>query len=212
MILGGLQKQTLIDYPGKVACTVFTSGCNFRCPYCYNPDLVLGTASTLSEKEFFSFLEERVNFLDAVVVCGGEPTIHANLPEFLAKIKSLGFKVKLDTNGSNPDMLASLLASELVDFISLDIKAPREKYSKLVGVDFDLEKLSRSMAIIEASNIDYEFRTTVVPTLLNKEDVTKIEQWVGKVKLQNFQNKKTLDPKFEKVVPFSKEQFNEISK
>jgi len=216
MKLGGLQKTTLIDYPGKVACTVFLAGCNFRCPFCYNPELVLEkTASTLSEKDFFDFLKERAGQLDGVVVCGGEPTIHEDLPDFCRKTKELGFAVKLDTNGSNPEMLKQLIENKLIDCVALDVKAPKERYSGVVGVNADVERVELSVAILKMQDIDYEFRTTVVPTLLDKKDVIKIAEWIGPAKtyfLQNFQPKKTVDPRFEDVEPYPKEYIEEIRK
>tara|TARA_Y100000310_G_C20630330_1_gene788286 strand:+ start:302 stop:955 length:654 start_codon:yes stop_codon:yes gene_type:complete len=212
MKLGGLQKQTLIDYPGKVACTVFTIGCNFRCPFCYNADLVLEIGPEHSEKEFFDFLKERKEFLDGVVICGGEPTIHKDLPEFCKKIKELGFLVSLDTNGSNPEMLKELIDSKLVDTVSMDIKAPKSKYAEVAGAKVDLDKIERSIAILRASNIDYEFRTTVVPTLLAKEDCVEISKWVGKnYRVQNFSVQENLiDQKLKQIKPFSKEEFEDI--
>ncbi len=215
MKLGGIQKLTLIDYPSKVACTVFTLGCNFRCPFCYNPELVLPTPTTqnITEKQFFAFIKERKNFLEAVCICGGEPTIHSDLPEFCAKIKELKLAIKLDTNGSNPEMLQNLVNKKLVDNISMDIKAPKEKYKTVTNSDIDLEKIELSIAIIKSSNLPHEFRTTVVPGLHIKEDVAAMVKWIGanNYKLQNF---KPLDAhvnhKFKDVKPFSEQQFNKL--
>ena len=134
MIIGGLQKHTLIDYPGKIAATIFTSGCNFRCPFCHNPELVLpeeiSKSKELPLQEVFSFLKERKGFLDGVVICGGEPTIHNDLYDFCSEIKRIGFLIKLDTNGHNPEMLEKLIDKELIDYIAMDIKAHKEKYDK----------------------------------------------------------------------------------
>jgi len=264
MELGGLQKTTLIDYPGRVACTVFTAGCNYKCPFCYNPALVLvgspsarlantyedssaqkqhhnlarasvvsktavlehpknarvfdtssKTASTqLDSLEFFNFLKERKNQLEGVCICGGEPTIHADLPAFCKQIKELGFAVKLDTNGSNPEMLKRLIADELVDYVALDIKAPKDKYSLVAGIDVDVEKVEQSVAILKASGVTYELRTTVVPTLLSKADVVKIAEWIGpaeKYFLQSFQAKTgTVDPALAQIEPYSDAALGEM--
>lgn len=218
--IGGLQKLTLIDFPDKLACTVFLMGCNFRCPFCYSSELVLPEKikkqMLISEKYFFDFLKERKGTLEGVCVCGGEPTIHEDLPQFCQKIKKLGYLVKLDTNGSSPEMLKKLIDKRLVDYVAMDIKASREKYEKTVGVKIDLDKIKKSIEIIKNSGIDYEFRTTVVPTIHNKEDISEIAKWIGgsKVKyyLQNFRPEKTLDPKFKKIKPYPQEFLTEIQK
>lgn len=221
MILGGLQKVTLIDYPGKLATTLFTCGCPFRCPWCYSPELVLPEKiekqPKISEKYFFDFLKERKGFLEGVVLCGGEPTINEDLPQFIEKIKNLGYCVKIDTNGSNPQMLKKLIDAELVDYIAMDVKAPLEpqKYFMAIGVEFDLEKIKESIRIIKNSNIDYEFRTTLVPSIHTKEDILEIAKEISPAKkyfLQNFRPEKTLNPAFEKIKPFPSEFLIEIQK
>ena len=207
MIIGGLQKLTLIDYPGKLAATVFFTGCNFSCPWCYSSELVLPEKikeqPRIPEKELFSFLKKRQGLLEGVVICGGEPTINRGLPKFVKKIKKMGYVVKLDTNGSNPKMLKSLINKELIDYVAMDIKMPKEKYSKLSSKIGNIEK---SIKILKENKIDYEFRTTIVPTILEKQDILKIAKWIGgpKIKyyLQNFRPEKTLDPKFEKIKPY----------
>ncbi|MDD3711856.1 MAG: anaerobic ribonucleoside-triphosphate reductase activating protein, partial [Patescibacteria group bacterium] len=167
--IGGLQKSTLIDYSGKIACTVFLVGCNLRCPWCHSPEIVLPDLITkqpiMEKQDFFSFLDSRKGLLDGVVVCGGEPTINKDLPEFIGEIKERGFSVKLDTNGTNPSMIRSLLDKKLIDYIAMDLKAPIDKksYSLAVGVDLDTLAISESVKLIKESGIDYEFRTTVVP-------------------------------------------------
>ncbi|MDD5144978.1 MAG: anaerobic ribonucleoside-triphosphate reductase activating protein [Candidatus Pacebacteria bacterium] len=217
--IGGLEKSTLVDYPGRVAATVFLSGCNFRCPFCYSPELVLPEKikdqPRISKDEFFNFLKERQGLLQGVVICGGEPTLNKDLPEFIDAIKKLGFAVKLDTNGSNPSVLKDLLKRELVDYMAMDIKAPKEKYSELIGREVDIEKIEKSIGILKEGRIGYEFRVTVVPTLHSKEDVLKIAKWLAgakKIFLQNFRPEKTLDPRFEKIRPYSKEFFLELKK
>ena len=187
MIIGGLQKSTLIDYPKKVAATIFLSGCNFRCPFCHNPELVLPEIiqkkDPIAEKEIFDFLEERKGFLDGIVICGGEPTVHSDLPEFVEKIKKMGFLLKLDTNGSNPKMLESMIQNNLLDYVAMDVKSSKERYGQATGFpNIDIEKIEQSVDILKKNNIDYEFRTTLVPGLVDKEDVLKIVEWITPAK------------------------------
>jgi pyruvate formate lyase activating enzyme len=221
MQIGGLQKLTLIDYPGKIAATVFCLGCSFRCPWCYNPELVLPEKikkqPQISEKEFFFFLKERKNFLEGVCIGGGEPTVYEDLPEFIKKIKDLGYLIKLDTNGSNPEMLKDLIYSELVDYVAMDIKAPKEKYNDLIGNVKNsqeiIENIQFSIDILNQNKVDYEFRTTLIPVLLNKEDILEIARWIQPAKkyfLQNFQPTKTIDPDFEKIQPYPQDYLLEI--
>src|SRR6056297_762247 len=216
MEIKGLEKSTLIDYPDELACTVFLAGCNFRCPFCYSSELVIPEKiekqPEIEEKEFFDFLEKRKGLLKGVVVCGGEPTIHSELKEFIKKIKEKDYKVKLDTNGSNPEMIKKLIEDDLLDYIAMDVKAPKEKYSKVTGVDVDPEKIEESINLIKESNVGHEFRTTVVPTLLNKEDIVKIGKWIGEGKyyLQKFKGQKTLDSDFEEIEGFTPEEMGNI--
>jgi pyruvate formate lyase activating enzyme len=229
MRIGGLQKLTLIDYPGKLACTVFLIGCPFRCPWCYSSELVLPEKikkqPQISQKEFFEFLQEKRGLLEAVVVCGGEPTINKNLSSFIKKIKKLGYLVKLDTNGSNPEMLKKLMAEKLIDYVAMDVKAPLaqflifnfqfSKYEETTGVKVNLENIRKSIEIIKNSGIDYEFRTTIVPTIHTKEDIIQIAKEISPAKryyLQNFRPEKTLDPKFEKTRPYPQKYLLEIQK
>ena len=192
MRLGGIQKLTLLDYPGTVACTVFTLGCNMRCPFCHNSLLVTKTeeAEVYPEEDFFAFLEKRRGILDGVCVTGGEPLIHSDAGEFIAKIKALGYKVKLDTNGSFPDRLEEILKSGNVDYVAMDIKNSPEKYAETVGIPgFDVSKIQRSIEIIRSSGVEYEFRTTVVSPLHNAESIAGAAQMVKgspKYFLQNF--------------------------
>jgi len=219
MIIGGLQKLTLIDYPGKIAATVFFIGCDFRCPFCYSPELVLPEKikkqPRISEKEFFEFLKEKKGLLEGIVLCGGEPTINSDLPKFIKKIKKNGYAVKLDTNGSFPEMLRYLIDKKLIDYVALDIKAPREKYENVTGGRANVKYIERTVSFLKENKIDYEFRTTVVPAFLKKEDILKIAQWISGAKkyyLQNFRPEKTLDPKFEKIKPYTQEYLLEIQK
>jgi len=219
MQIGGLQKLTLIDFPGKIACTVFCLGCNFRCGFCYNSSLVLPEKikfqPKISQKEFFNFLKERKNFLEGVCLGGGEPTIYDDLPNFIKKIKKMGYFVKLDTNGSNPKMLKFLIDKKLVDYIAMDIKVPKEKYNIVCGRKINIKDIEESIQILKEGKVDYEFRTTVIPTFHQKEDILKIFQWIKPAKkyfLQNFLSKTTINPKFEKIKPYSKEYLLEIQK
>ncbi|MDI6602815.1 MAG: anaerobic ribonucleoside-triphosphate reductase activating protein [Patescibacteria group bacterium] len=219
MILGGLQKTTLIDFPGKIAATVFISGCSFRCPWCYSPELVLPerikSHPQISEKEFFNFLKERKGLLEGICITGGEPSLNKDLPDFIKKIKKLGYLAKLDTNGSNPQMLKKLIDEKLVDYVAMDIKGPKERYSEFVGRKIDIKKIQRSIDILKQGKTDYEFRSTVVPSLHTKEVVIEMAKWIRGAKryyLQNFRPEKTIDPKFEKIKPYPQEYLLEIQK
>lgn len=192
MIIGGLQKLTLLDFPGTVACTVFTVGCNLRCPFCHNSALVMNPPENdrLSEDEFFAFLKKRRGILDGVAITGGEPLLHADIGEFIAKIKSMGFKVKLDTNGTFPDRLEKILAEGNVDFVAMDIKNTFDKYAETVGVpDFDTSLVAGSIRVLRESGVAHEFRTTVVSPLHVAEDLGMIAKQIEGADsyfLQNF--------------------------
>ena len=192
MIIGGLQKLTLLDFPGKVACTVFTVGCNLRCPFCHNPALVNNPPESyrISEEEFFAFLNKRKGILDGVAITGGEPLLHSDIGEFIAKIKSLGYKVKLDTNGTFPDRLGQILAEGNVDYVAMDLKNTFDKYAETVGISgFDTSLIKRSIRLIQESGVDHEFRTTVVSPLHTADDFETIAKQVEgseKYFLQNF--------------------------
>ena len=181
----GLQKLTLLDFPGRVAAIVFTGGCNFRCPFCQNSSLVLApeTVPEISETEFRDFLRKRQGLLDGICVTGGEPTLHADLPEFLASIKHAGYLVKLDTNGTNPGMLESLLANRLLDYVAMDVKASPENYARVCGLSDPagrlLPNVRRSVELLKNSGIEYEFRTTVVKGLHTANDFEKIATWLS---------------------------------
>ena len=178
MKIGGLIKFTLIDFPGRPAAVVFTQGCNFRCRYCHNPELVYPHmfAEPVAIEEIYSFLKRRQGTLEGVVVSGGEPTLHEDLPSFMADLKAMGYATKLDTNGTRPDMLKSLLDAKLLDYIAMDIKAPLEKYSLITGVDFNPEVLKQSMDLIRQSGLEYEFRTTYDKEVLTDADISTITQ------------------------------------
>ena len=177
----GLQKITLLDYPGKIACTVFLGGCNFRCPFCHNSELFMGKPEKLMEdEEFFAFLKTRKGLLDGVCVSGGEPTLYKNLPDFLAKIKELGFLVKLDTNGSNPQMVKELAAKNLVDYIAMDVKNSPAMYAQTVGLEkIDLAPIEESLRFLIGGEVDYELRTTLVSQLHDGASIQDMGQWLG---------------------------------
>ncbi|MCH3915466.1 MAG: anaerobic ribonucleoside-triphosphate reductase activating protein [Acidaminococcaceae bacterium] len=182
MKLLGLQKLTLLDFPGRMACTVFTGGCNFRCPFCHNASLVVNPneQDVLPVEEFFAFLEGRKGLLDGVCVSGGEPLIQPDIEEFISRIKKMGFLVKLDTNGSYPETLKSLVDQKLVDYVAMDIKNSKENYFKTSGTDkIDLARMEQSAALLMEGTVPYEFRTTVVKELHSEEDFVKIGQWLS---------------------------------
>ena len=180
MNIHGLQKMTLLDYPGIVAATVFLGGCDYRCPYCHNFELVDGTASPImSDQELFLFLEKRKNLLDGVVITGGEPCLRPDLPQLVKAIKDMGYKVKLDTNGHHPDVLRQLLNAGLVDYVAMDIKNSLPKYGMTIGVPgFDTKGVQESAAILLDGSTDYEFRTTVVHEFHELNDFELIGQWI----------------------------------
>ena len=192
MDLCGLQKLTLLDFPEHLACTVFTGGCNMRCPFCHNAPLVLapGREPKLPEEEFFSFLRKRRGVLDGVCITGGEPTLQPDLEDFVRRIRQEGFAVKLDTNGTVPDRLAGLLQNGLLDYVAMDIKSCPAKYAEAAGVPgFDLAAVQRSIDLLRASPVAYEFRTTVVSPLHTEEDLLAIGRWLQgapRYFLQNF--------------------------
>ncbi|NTV45134.1 MAG: anaerobic ribonucleoside-triphosphate reductase activating protein, partial [Chlorobiales bacterium] len=197
MRIGAFQKFSMIDYPGKLSAIVFTQGCNFRCPYCHNPELVLPElfAPPLDATSIIDFLKTRVRKLDAVVVTGGEPTLHGGLAGFLSTVKALGFLTKLDTNGTNPGGLGELLKQGLLDYVAMDIKSPPEKYAEVAQTSVNAEALQRSIDLIRASRVAFQFRTTVVHPLHSADDIKAIQKWIGSgvpLRLQNFVSGKTL--------------------
>jgi len=178
MKIGGLIKFTLIDYPGRVAAVVFTQGCNFRCRYCHNPELVYPhlLQEPMPQEEVLSFLRHRQGTLEGVVVTGGEPTLQPDLLDFLTQVKSLGYFVKLDTNGARPDVLQEAIEKKLVDYIAMDLKAPLEKYALITGVSCDIATLQRSMQLIKDSGLAYEFRTTYDKEVLTDKDIDALKE------------------------------------
>lgn len=212
-IIAGLQKTTFIDFPEKIACIVFTQGCNFRCGYCHNPELFENKEPTLSVSAFFDFLSKRKGKLDGVVITGGEPTLQKDLKEFIKQIKDLKFAVKLDTNGTNPEILKKLVHENLLDYIAMDIKAPLEKYKNIVNIDFDTKKIKNSIDFIMSCGIDYEFRTTVLKSQLSPEDFEKIGNLIKGAKkyyLQEFIPSKILDNNLINEKSYTHDEFKKI--
>lgn len=222
MKYAGFVRQSLVDYPGEIAAVLFTRGCNFRCPFCHNPDLLIKPRNPLPHpvdlEEVLEVLAQRRGFLDAVVISGGEPTLHPELPEDIRRIKEMGFLVKLDSNGSNTIMLEQLLSAGLLDYAAMDIKAPLEfkKYqqvcSRLSAEDFF--NVRSSIRLLLGAGLSVQFRTTVVPALHRPEDIAEIARYIEGAPLftlQQFNPKITLDPAYAKVVPYSREVMQEIA-
>lgn len=183
MRIAGLQKMTLLDYPGKVACTVFLQGCNFRCPFCHNRDLLDHEGPySVDEEEFWAFLRKRRGLLDGVCVTGGEPTVQKDLPDFLKKIKDLGYSVKLDTNGFCPDVLEQVVTDGLVDYVAMDIKNCPDRYAETVGLPhLDLTGIEESISFLTEERVGYEFRTTAVAEYHDEKAFVEIAQWLQKI-------------------------------
>lgn len=216
IVIGGFQKSSLINYPEKISAVIFTQGCNFRCPYCHNPELGVNVLSTSYQiSSMLDFLKSRIGKLDGVVITGGEPTLHKDLPDFIKQIKDMGFCVKLDTNGTNPCMLKELIESKLIDYVAMDIKAPIEKYKQIVYAKVDTDNILKSIEILKTSGIDYEFRTTVVKSQLSLSDFDKIGEIIKGAKkyyLQRFLPTKVLDESFIKEQTYSDVEFSNIIK
>lgn len=208
MDISGLQKLTLLDFPGHVACTVFLSGCNFRCPYCYNSSLIVNDNNNfMKEDVFFTFLASRKGKLDGVAITGGEPLLRKDIVNFIRKIKGFGFMVKLDTNGSCPEKLQELLDENLLDYVAMDFKNTYDKYNLTTGVMVDIDKIKQSVDLLLNSSIDYEFRTTLVKNYHTLEDLDNMSKTISKAKnyfLQCFQFKDSVLDK--NLQPFDKKE------
>ena len=203
--------NSFIDYPNKISCVVFYNRCNFRCPFCHNGDLLDGKLEGFSEEQIIAKIEERKDFVEAVVISGGEPTIYDNIIPFLRQIKNIGLKVKLDTNGYRYEVLYKIIAEKLVNYIAMDVKTSLDKYNLACGVGADIACIIHSIEAIKKSNIEYEFRTTCVPLLVDADDVKKIYSLVGSsYKLQNFSPDKVLDPMFSSVIPYGEKKMSEM--
>jgi len=229
MIIGGLEKLTLLDFPDNLATIVFTQGCNFRCHYCYNPMLVWPRNEMSSpdgknikkdhplikEEDLFLFLKERKGKIDGVVISGGEPTLHKDLPEFIKKIKDLGYLVKLDTNGTNPQMLEHLMDKSLIDYIAMDIKAPLERYSEVVGVEINLENLQKSVKMILSGSVAYEFRSTLLPEFHGSQDIERMGELIKGARLwylQKFEsNADLVNPEFKGKNTFKDQELKDLA-
>lgn len=216
MNISGIQKLTLLDFPGKLACTVFTSGCNFRCPFCHNASLVLpGMSDHIDEQEVFSFLKKREGILEGVCITGGEPCLQPDLETFIRKVRDIGFAVKLDTNGSFPEKLSSLLEKGLLDYVAMDIKTSKERYSEVCGVQNErlFENVQKSVEILKSSSVPHEFRTTTARELQTKEDFEKIGRWLSGEKryfIQQYEASGELVG--DEMTPYEKEELTEFAK
>ncbi len=213
----GFQKTSLIDYPGKVCSVVFLAGCNFRCPFCQNPDIVIGydKLKDISPEKIFDYIQKKRKWIDGVCITGGEPTIYPGLPAFMQKIKKRGFFVKLDTNGSNPRMLDYLFRNCLVDYVSMDIKAPLENYHIVAATKVKTHDIQKSIDLIMKSGLEYEFRTTVVPEFFSMKDALTIGKWLNRTKkyaLQQFRPTITLDKSYQNKKPYSEKELLEFKK
>ena len=194
MKIGGIQKTSLLDYPGEISAIVWTVGCNFRCPFCYNRDIVLGNVKIITAEEVFFFLEKRKGLLDGVVVTGGEPLLQEDIFDFCLNLKKMSYLVKIDTNGTFPEKIKELIEKKLIDYVAMDIKAPKNKYEKLTNVKVDIKKIEESIKILQNSKIDYEFRTTFVPGMLTKNDIIEIGKWLKNSKKFYLQQFKPISP------------------
>ncbi len=218
MIIAGIQRTSLLDWPGKICSTIFIAGCNFRCPFCHNPELVLPSQiellEPLTENEILALIVERKQLIDGVCITGGEPLLSPDITNFVHKIKATGLPVKIDTNGSAPTLLRKIVDDNLVDYIAMDIKAPRERYNELAGFNINLRFIEESIKILKDSNINYEFRTTVVKTLLGKDDIIKIGEWVKGAKAYYLQQcnggEKVLDPTFKWIKSYTPEELENM--
>lgn len=216
IIIKGFIPTSLIDYPGKIVSVVFLPRCNFHCPFCFNPDIVNDSAELkeIEPEEIFKHLESQRKWIDGVCITGGEPTLHEGLPEFISEIKKRGFLVKLDTNGSNPEILKKLIDEKLVDYVAMDIKAPLEKYEEVARGKVNLNDIQKSVDLIKNSGIEHEFRSTVVPELLNKNDMAAIGKWLKGSKrycIQQFRSEKTLDKNFQNKNTYTQEEMKELA-
>lgn len=218
MKIKGFIKTTFIDYPGKIASMVFLPGCNFRCSFCFNPELIFESdkIEDVSEKEIFDFLEKQKKWIDAVVISGGEPTLQKDLYDFIRRIKKMGFLVRIYTNGTSPDALKKLIDEKMIDSIAMDIKAPltESSYESITNTKGFLENVKRSISLVMNSELDYEFRTTVVPGLHSDEDIEEIAKYIKGANLfvlQKFLPENALDTKLKKLKTQSDEEMQKLA-
>ena len=214
----GFLETSFLEWPGRISSVIFLAGCNFRCPYCHNHPLVLAPARlpTIPLESILSFLGGHKDWIDGVVITGGEPTLYAALPSLVQQFKERGFRVKLDTNGSNPILLKELLDNHLLDYVAMDIKAPLEenKYTLVAGVEVDLSRINQSIQLLLDADIPYEFRTTVLPLFVTREDVLAIARVIKggkKYVLQNFNPQNPLDPRLKEEAPYQPAELEEIA-
>ena len=213
MKIAGLRNLSLVDYPGQLAATLFVQGCNFRCGYCHNPELVEGQDGQLREEEVIDSVCKRNKIIEAVVITGGEPTLFEDLCDFTEKIKEKGFKVKLDTNGANPDVIERLFRKRMLDYIAMDIKTSMGKYNLVSDQENISDVIMKSLRLIMLSTVPYELRTTCVPGIVDESDIEKIGKMVkgaSKYCLQQFRPFTTYDDKYKKVMPYSKETLHKF--
>jgi pyruvate formate lyase activating enzyme len=219
MKIKGFIKNTFIEYPGKIAAMIFLPNCNFKCSFCFNPELIEDSEKIkdIDEKEVFDFLEKQKKWLDALVISGGEPLLHKDLPDFIKKIKTMGYLVRIYTNGTNPNMLKELIDNKLIDSVAMDIKAPltEEKYEAVTNVKDIVENVKKSISLIMNSGIDYEFRTTVVPGLHSEKDIEEIAKYIKDAKLfvlQKFLPENALDEKLKKLKTQPDDEMERLAK
>ncbi len=213
MPIGGIQKTSLIDYPNGLSTVLFFKGCNFKCPYCHNAELISFDGEALNEEEILKELSRRSHLIDAVVLSGGESLLSDNLLSLTTKIRSMGYKIKLDTNGSNPDALKEMIEHGLLDYVAMDVKAPLEKYHQVTGVEVDLAAIQKSIDLIVENIREYEFRTTVCHELLDKDDLIKIAYWIKGAKkfvIQNFRDGQKVMVGKHQLTPYTKEELISI--
>jgi pyruvate formate lyase activating enzyme len=217
MKIGALQKVSLIDYPGEICAIVFTQGCNFRCPYCHNPELVNPEmyGECLLEEEIFSFLAKRKGKIDAVSITGGEPTIQNDLIDFVKRVRKTGYSIKIDTNGSQPEVIEKLISMKLLDYIAMDIKSPAGKFKSITKSDISYHKITQTIELIMKSGIPYEFRTTVLKRLLDENDIVNIAHSIRTARLyilQQFVPSKVLDRGLMHYESYSREELESLRK
>jgi pyruvate formate lyase activating enzyme len=218
MKISGIIKTSLIDYSGLLTTTIFTQGCNFKCPFCHNSELIPGDSKNKEYMDldyFWEFLQQREGLLDAVTITGGEPTLQSDLVQFITEVKKRNFKVKLDTNGSNPEIIRYLVENQLVDYIALDIKGSPKNYDLYTENKSDVSRVKETINIIKTMDIDYEFRTTVVPGLHDQNEMEKIAKLIdaqNNYVIQNFRSDKTFDSKYEEKTQFSEQKLEQFAK
>lgn len=214
MRINGFIGVSLIEYPNKISSVIYTSPCNFRCPFCHNPGLVFINHTVIDEDDILNDLKERNSFIDAICITGGEPLLQDDLQDFLKKIKKLQLLIKIDTNGYMPEKIQILIDAGLVDYIAMDIKTSINKYNKATGINVDVQKIVKSIEILKKSHIDYEFRTTVIPGLVEEGDIRQIGETIKGAKLysiQQFENSMTLDSSFKDIEPYPEDVLKEFA-